>query len=183
VDRDNFDKNETLLNVDTASNQFCLAGRVVGIDPTTTFNRRVTFTYSSLGDIKKATEKSVKGTFVDVVLTLSIEELSDPVNPEFSDTITTGCKLKGALQKEGDAAKVTLKCDVGENLSAFDGLEPLDAATQEDLIENVADAFPKRKNLKVNVKKGKIRFTHRGETAPPGLNIPLTCDLGGGNVE
>ena len=154
---------------------FCLAGRAVGIDPTTTFNRRVIFTYESLGTITKATDKAVNGAFVDVLLTLEIEELSDPVNPEFSGSITTGCKLKGRLRKEGDAAKATLQCDVGQNLSAF-GLDP---ETQQDLIENVTDAFLQRKNLKVNTKKGKIHFTHRGEPAPPGLTIPLTCDLGG----
>jgi hypothetical protein len=175
VDVDNFDKNETLLNVDVISGDFCLAGRVIGIDPTTTFNRRVTFTYQSLGTITKATDKTVNGAFVDVLLTLDIEELGDPLTLEFSSTIQTGCKLKGRLRKEGDAAKATLQCDVGQALSAF-GLDPV---TQQDLIENVTDAFVKRKNLKVNTKKGKIHFTHRGVPAPPGLAIPLTCDLGG----
>jgi hypothetical protein len=173
VDVDNFDKNETLLNVDTLSGDFCLAGRAVGVDPTVSFNRLVVFTYDSLGSVSKATETTVNGAFVDVNLRLTIEEQHPDGNiSEFDQTIPAECRLKGRLRKEGDAAKVTLQCDVGQDLSAFTGLD-------QDLVENVTDAFTKRKNLKVNTKKGKIHFTHRGEPAPPGLVVPLTCDLGG----
>jgi hypothetical protein len=187
VDVANFEKNQTLLDVDTATGSFCLAGRAVGVDGTVSFNRRVVFTYRSLGTITKATDKKVNGEFLNVELRLTIDELcpEDPVNcpvprNEFDGVITTGCRLKGSLQKEGDAAKAKLQCDVGENLSAF-GLPP---STQQNLVENVTDAFTKRKNLKVNTKKGKIRFTHRGEPAPPDLEVPptLNCDPGGNNA-
>jgi hypothetical protein len=181
VDKKNFDKSETLLNVDTQSGQFCLAGRAVGIDPTTTFNRQVVFTYSSLGDITKANTKSVKGDFSVVTLQLTIDELNpDGAINEFTGVIQADCKLKGSLQKEGEAAKAKLNCDLGENLSAF-GLVPADAESQNDqaLIDNVSEAFAKRKNLSVKVKNGKLKFTHNGEPAPGDLTVPLTCDLGG----
>jgi len=184
VDSINFDKNETLMNIDTGTGGFCLAGFVEGNDATITPNRVVTFTYESLGTIKKATEKTVTGEFVSVDLTLTIEELNAdlpncgevPVgegNCEFEQTITTGCKLKGSLRKEGDQGKSRLKCEVGENFSAF-GLN--DPANQE-FLEIVTDAFPNRKHIKVNTKKGKIRFTNKGEPAPEGLDVELSCDL------
>jgi hypothetical protein len=180
VDVHNFDRNETLIEVDTQSGDFCLAGRALGVDGTTTFNRTVVFTYRSFGTVTKATDKTVNGQFVDVELRLTIDEITPdgPVN-EFDQTIQPECKLKGRLRKEGDAAKATLQCDVGQNLSAF-GLDPM---TQQNLIENVTDAFLKRKNLKVNTKKGKIHFTHRGEPSPPGLAIPLTCESNGNSED
>ena len=178
VDVDNFDKNETLMNVDTQAGEFCLAGRVVGVDPTTTFNRVVVFTYTSLGTITKADSKGVKGEFpVDVELMLTIDETTPdgPVN-DFTGTITAECRLKGSLKQEGDAARASLQCDVGEFLSEFFGPEG-----DQNLIENVADAFASRRNLKVKVRQGKLSFIHRGVPAPGDLNVPLTCDLGGNN--
>jgi hypothetical protein len=180
LDKKNAEKNETLMDVDTQTSAFCLAGRAVGVDPTTTFNRLVVFTYSSLGTISKANTKSVKGDFVDVQLRLTIDELDPEADPnaplDFDQTITTGCKLKGSLKKEGEEARATLQCDVGENLSAFTDLEQAE-------IENVANAFTARKNLVVKVRKGKIKFTHRGEPAPGDLAVPAdlleACGLGG----
>jgi hypothetical protein len=169
------------MNVDTAGNTFCLFGQVIGIDPTTTFNRQVTFTYSSVGSIKKATAKTVTGEFVAVDLTITIDELTNPPTLEFTDTVTTGCKLKGRLKKEGDAAKVTLRCDIGEDLSAFTGLAAETPEDQQAFLENVVDAFPKRKNLKVSVKKGKLSFNHRGEPAGPGVDVP-TGSCGGNGI-
>ena len=184
VDDEGFDKNETFMNIDTAGGDFCLAGRVVGIDPTTTFNRQVTFVYESLGTITKATEKDVKGDFTQVDLTLTIENLNPdlgtcaevPVgegNCEFQQTIVADCKLKGALKKEGDAARATLSCDVGPNFEAFG----LNTEANQDLLENVTDAFVKRKHINVKTKIGKVKFTHKGVPAPEGVTVPLTCDL------
>lgn len=175
VDKVSFDKHETFFNVDTAAGDICVAGQVVGIDPTTTFNRRVTFTYEGQGTITKSSTKGVKGDFPSSSLRLMIEELSDPPTVEFDQTITTGCKLKGALKKSGEKDKVSLKCDVGQNLSAF-GLE---TEENQDLLENVTDAYPRRSGMNANTKKGKIRFKTNGIPAPDGLIVPLSCDLGG----
>jgi hypothetical protein len=185
LDQDNFDRNQTLFDIALGANEVCLAGRVVGVDPTTTFNRLVTFSYRSDGTVKKASDKSVSGDFPAVALTLTIEEQNPdllgcdavPVgegNCEFQQTINAGCKLKGGIKKEGEASKATLKCDVGENLSAF-GLSDPD---NQNLLENVVDAYPKRKNIKVNTKKGKISFNHRGDPAPENFELPanLSCE-------
>jgi hypothetical protein len=199
VDKVSFDKHETFFNVDTAAGDICLAGQVVGIDPTTTPNRRVTFTYGGQGTITKSSTKVVKGDFPNSSLRLEIEEINpdqancgeangvptdddgDGVvetgeqNCDFDQTITTGCKLKGGLKKSGEKAKASLKCDVGENFSAF-GLE---TEENQDLLENVTDAYPKRGGMNANTKKGKIRFKTNGEPAPEGVTVPLSCDLGG----
>jgi hypothetical protein len=108
-----------------------------------------------------------------VDLTLTIEEAGSTV---FSQTITSACKLKGRLRKSGDSQKVRLRCDVGEDLSAF-GLS--DAASRA-LRDNVTNAFPKQKHIKVDTSKGKVRFTHNGAPAPSNVPISLSCDLGGG---
>jgi hypothetical protein len=132
----------------------------------------VSFEYRSHGSIDKATSKTVKAGFEPVELTLLVEESGATI---FSETITSACKMKGRLRKGGDSQKVRVKCDVGENLSAF-GLS--DAAGGE-LRENVEGAFPKQKHVRVDVGKGKLRFTHNGEPAPSGVPVSLGCDLAG----
>jgi hypothetical protein len=173
VDKVSFDKHQSAFNVDTSSGQICVIGEVVGIDPTTTFNRRVTFTYEGQGTITKATDKVVKGDFPNVQVTVLIEELSDPAEEEFTATITTDCKLKGSIKKSGDSDRTSLKCNAGENLAAFG----LDTPENQPFLENVTDAFPRRNGMNVNTRKGKIRFKTNGEPTPAGITPP-SCELG-----
>jgi hypothetical protein len=168
--------NQTFSNVDTASQRFCLAGLVQGLDTSPLPNRQVSFEYRSNGSIKSANGTRVSADFPEVQLTLTIQELGATV---FSQTITPDCKLKGRLRRAGDSQKVRLQCDVGENLSAF-GLS--DAASRP-LRENVANAFPKQSHVKLDVSKGKLRFTHNGEPTPTGVPVSLSCDLDGGGSE
>jgi hypothetical protein len=170
--------NQTLSNIDTASGRFCLAGLVEGTDASPLPNRQVSFEYRSNGSIEKANAKRVTADFAQVDLTLTIEEGGSPV---FTQTITTGCKLKGRLRKAGDSQKVRLRCDAGEDLAAF-GLA--DGASSA-LRDSIANAFPKagRKHIKVDVTKGRLRFTHNGEPAPSNVPVTLGCDLGGGDSE
>jgi hypothetical protein len=166
--------NQTFSNVDTASGQFCLAGLVQGIDSGPLPSRRVLFEYRSSGVISNANGKRVTARFADVDLTLTIEESGSPI---FTQTLGSACQLKGRLRKSGDSQKVRVQCDVGENLAAF-GLS--DSASRP-LRENVEGAFPGKGHVRVNVDKGKLRFTHNGEPAPSGVPVSLSCDLGGGN--
>jgi hypothetical protein len=175
VDKRSFDKHESFFNIDTSSGEICLQGQTVGIDPTETFNRRVIFTYEGQGTITKSSSKGVKGDFPNVALTLYIEELTDPTTPEFEQTITTSCKLKGQIKKSGEAAKTSLRCKVGKDF--FDFFGPITEDNQP-LLENVTEAYPRRKGLNANTKNGNINFKQNGEPAPEGLVVPLSCDLG-----
>jgi hypothetical protein len=175
VDKLSFDKHETFFNVDTAAGDICLAGQAVGIDPTETPNRRVTFTYEGSGTITKSSTRGVRGDFPNSSLRLVIEALSDPPTIEFDETITTGCKLRGSLKNRGEKARANLKCKVGQDFEAFG----LNTEPNEDLLENVTDAYPRRKGLNANTRKGTIRFRQNGEPAPDGLIVPLSCELGG----
>jgi hypothetical protein len=165
--------NQTFSNIDTGSGQFCLAGLVRGLDTSPLPNRQVSFEYRSNGSIQSANGTRVAADFAQVQLTLTIQESGGTV---FSQTITPVCKLKGRLRRGGDSQKVRLQCDVGENLSAF-GLS--DAASRP-LRNNVENAFPKQSHIKVDVSKGKLRFTHNGAPAPSGVPVSLSCDLDGG---
>ena len=61
---------------------------------------------------------------------------------------------------------MSLRCDLGENFSAFPGLTPA-------LIENIANASLKR--LKVNTKKGKLKISTAG--VPTDGEVPVSCSL------
>jgi hypothetical protein len=157
--------NQSFLNVDTASGQFCLAGLAQGTDTDPLPNRLVVFQYDSLGTIKKENAKRVTATFVTVNLRLTITENG---STPYDESILSVCKLKGKLQKAGDQAKARLKCDVGENFSAFPDVA--------DFLDTINDAFPKagQKHIKVNTAKGKLRITHNGRPDVGGL-VDLTC--------
>jgi hypothetical protein len=163
--------NQSLLGIDTSSNRFCLVGLVRGTDAGPLPNREVIFEYRSNGTIKKGNAKRVAGDFSSVDLTLTIEENGAPVfGPA---TVTSGCRLKGKLQKSGDQGKARLKCDLGEKLSALG----LSQSANRAFLDNVEAAFPRpeQKHVKINTKKGKIRITHNGEPAPDAVEVPLSC--------
>jgi hypothetical protein len=174
-----FDKVVSFANIDQGLNAFCLAGRIVYIDTTTTFNRRVQLEYSSLGTIAKATESKVVGLFTSVDLTLTIRSGPSSVHPILfgPSTITSACSLDGNVFRFAERDRVMLSCDVGPNFSAF-GLPDPDP-NMPSLTSSIAFAFAKRRALKVNVPKGSIKLTHVGivpSVDPPTGFDPLVCD-------
>jgi hypothetical protein len=69
--------------------------------------------------------------------------------------------------------RVSLKCHLGENFSDFPGL-----ADRPDLLDNIRDAFDKRKFVKTNVEKGKLKIKTSGievlpEDDPEEIFLPL----------
>lgn len=159
------EENQTLASIDTASDQFCFVGLVQGTDPEPIPHPVVSLEYRSLGTIKTENRHRVIGRFAMVDLTLRIDE--------FEQTLTTGCKLRGAVYKGGQRIKSLLQCKVGEDLSAFD-------LTDEQL-GNVRRALPRDgKHVKINARDGRIRISQKGVPAPSGVPVPLGCDLGGG---
>jgi hypothetical protein len=104
-----------------------------------------------------------------VSLRLVIEENGSPI---YDETVSSACSLKAKLQKAGDKAKIRLKCDVGEDLSAFP--DPVG-----DFIDSIENAFPKQgaKHIKVDTSKGKVRITHNGEAVDSGL-VDVSCSVG-----
>lgn len=171
VDRINFERSTSLLDISLAGNQFCFAGWVQGTDATRTPNRQVFFEYESNGTVRKADENRVDGDFVDVDLTLRIES-GDPPTVEFSQTISSVCRFKASLREAGDRARSLLRCDVGSDLADF-GLD--DPSDPMGLRQSVQDAYPKRKNIRVNTKTGRVKVKHDGEPTPGGLDVNLTC--------
>jgi hypothetical protein len=159
VDKSTGGANTSFLNVDTSLNQICLAGQVQEADETSSLPATVTFTYDSLGSISKETDKTVRGDFVSVSLTLDI-------STGYSQTITATCKLKASLQKAGVQDKVNLQCDLLENYAAFSGL-----TSQQ--ITNVDQAFAKVKRVKANSKNGKLKISTVGE--PTDAAVPGLC--------
>jgi hypothetical protein len=173
IDRKNRERNQSLLNIDLATNQFCWAGLVEGTDGTTAPNRSVNFQYQSNGAVKKANSKKVDGVFVTVDLNLTIAALTTVPTVEFNETIQADCRFKGSLKKEGTRSRGKLRCDVGRDFAAFG----LDTPENQALLENVQDAYPKRKGLRVKTDKGRISFKNDGEPAPNGFTVDLTCDF------
>jgi hypothetical protein len=163
VDEDN----QTFSNVETASDRFCIAGLVRGVDARPLANREVRFEYRSNGTIKKANLKRVKAVFATVDLTLTIEENGSPL---FEETIVCDGKLDVRLRNSGESQKVRLKCDVGPDLSFF--------RLPTELVDSVTNAFPDQRHIKVDARKGKIRFIHTGAPPPEGVQVPLGCDPG-----
>jgi hypothetical protein len=162
--------NQSFMDIDTTSGQFCLVGLAQQTDASELPNREVFFQYRSDGAIQKENQKRVTGTFATVDLTLTIEEDGSPVFGPV--TVTSGCRLKGKLQKAGERGKARLKCDVGEDLSAFGLNQP----ENREFLDNVEDAFPKagQKHIKINTSKGKLRITHNGAPDVGGL-VTLSC--------
>jgi hypothetical protein len=158
--------NQTFSNVDTASDRFCLAGLVRGVDARPSGNREVSFAYRSLGSIRKANLKRVKATFPVVDLTLTIEELGTEL---FSETIVCDGKLDARLRKSGDTQSVRLRCDVGPDLSFFH--------LPAELVDSVTNAFPKQGHIKLDAPKGRLRVTHKGEPPPATASVDLSCNF------
>jgi hypothetical protein len=164
------DDNQAFMGVDTSSGEVCVTGLVQGVDTQPLPNRRVFFQYQAFGDIKSENEKRVTTMdLVPVSLRLVVEQSGVPI---YDQTISSGCTLKAKLQSAGDKAKLRLKCDVGEDLSAFPG-------DVDDFLDNIENAFPKQgaKHIKVDTSKGKVRVTHNGEEVPSGL-VDVSCSLG-----
>jgi hypothetical protein len=187
VDKKINDANRSFLSIDTDTGFFCAAGQVRFMDVTTTLNRRVTFSYTTLGLITKATEKKVDGFFETVDLTLDITaprsaSNGGPIN-YYNQTIQLDCKgrisfkqpdgLAGLAAQERAMDRIFLECDTGPNLELFNEANPLDAT----LLENVTSAYLNRKGIKVDVRTGKVKITTNGSGVLPSddENIPLTC--------
>jgi hypothetical protein len=45
-----------------------------------------------------------------------------------------------------------------------------------ELVDSVTNAFPKQSHIKVDARKGKIRFIHSGAPPPEGAQVSLSCD-------
>jgi hypothetical protein len=158
-------KNTSFMNVDTGLGLVCLAGQVQEFDNTVIPSRSVTFTYRSIGEIRKTTDKKVQADFGSVLLTLEIVMV--PGVQEYQQTITFPCKLRASLQKAGSQDGVKLNCELGDNFAAFSGLT-------NALIENINHAFGKQKRAKTT-KHGGLKIPHRGV---PTEGVGLSCPLG-----
>ena len=151
VDKVSFDKITSLANVDQAFDEFCLAGRAVFIDSTTTLNRRVEIDFASLGSIEKENAEKVDGLFTTVDVTLTVYD--GPTNLDVilfgpSTVVDADCRLEGSLRKAGDQDRASLLCDLGPNLSAFGKIS-------EDVLATITFALGKKKTIKVDVPKGR----------------------------
>jgi hypothetical protein len=119
-----------------------------------------------------------------VDLTLVITELSPtseggPVE-EYNQTIAAECRpLKASLKQpkgpqSGERAqgRVSLRCELGENFSAFPGLT-------DALVANIQDAFAKRRNVKADPKTGRLRIRTSGSEVEPGdaTNVDVSCTV------
>jgi len=152
--------------------QLCFAGLVRSRDPGPEPQPLVTFEYRSDGTIEKANEKKVKGDFISVLLTLTIERNG---MPPFERSATSRCELKANVLKAGEKGKARLKCDLGEQFSELDLDEPENA----DFLDNVQGAFPRRrgpKHVKLDTLKGKFRVTHNGQPDVTNL-VDVGCSV------
>jgi hypothetical protein len=154
--------------MNVTANQVCLAGLVRRVDPGPLAHPIVTLAYRSVGGIKRVNAKRLIGDFVDVDLTLTIEENGTDLFPP--TTITSACELRGRLLRSGERDKVVLRCEAGENLSAFGSLD--------GLLENVEGAFPRRgaKHIRINTETGRIRIVHNGQPVPTN-QVQVSCDF------
>jgi hypothetical protein len=143
---------------------------VRGTDAGPVPSRQVSFEYRSNGTIRKENAKRVAGDFVQVDLTLTIEEDGTPVFGPV--TVTSDCRLKGKLQKAGARSKARVKCDLRDDLAAFE----LNLPANREFLDNVEAAFPtaEQKHVKINTSNGKVRITHNGEPDVQGL-VQLSC--------
>jgi hypothetical protein len=160
--------NTSFMEVDTELDKVCVAGQVRRTDDLSSASATVTFAYSSTGDISKDTDKKVKADFGAVTLTLDIS--GEDVTP-YHQEITPQCKLKATLLKRGSADKVTLRCDLGENFSAFSDLNPLNP----QYLTNIANAYVHQKRVTANLKSGRLSISHVG--VPADGEVPASCTL------
>ena len=180
------DKDQSFMDVDESSNQICLAGSVRYIDATATLNRSVTFSYDASGPIKKATDKKVSADFTTTQLTLLIQELvptadGGPIT-EYNNSISVQCKVKATLKQPGGNQsgepaqdRVNLLCDLGPSFEAFQNVAELTPA----LLDNITAAFAKRKTVKADVKKGKLKIKTSGNEVLPSddANVTVSCTI------
>ena len=162
MDKSTGGSNVSFLNVGPGPNQICVTGQVQEVDESASIPPTVTFTYSSDGSIDKANDKKVKGDFVSVLLTLDISGTN--VTP-YNQTIAAACKLKASLVKEGEQDKVNLNCDLGENFSAFTGLNSAQ-------IVNIDNAYKSVKRAKAKSKSGKLKIS---TTGVPTESVGVSC--------
>jgi hypothetical protein len=160
VDQSTGAANTSFLSVATGSDQVCVAGQVQGTDGSTS----VVFSYESIGSISKATDKKVIGEFISVSLMLDITGGT----AAYSQEIMLQCKLGASLRKEGSRDKVSLRCELGQNYSAFPNLNSA-------LIVNINRAFAKQPKVKANSKRGRLKISHVGE--PADGEVPVSCTL------
>jgi hypothetical protein len=171
VDRSTGDANTSFMNVDTGIGQLCVAGQTSEVATGQSIPPTVTFTYEALGTITEADDEQVRADFLLVDLTLDITapdpDTSGATTNLFHQMISLQCDLNARLRKEGDKDKVRLRCDLGENFSAFTGLS-------SGNISAINDAYKNAKRAKANSKNGKLRITHDGV---PTDDVGLSCDL------
>jgi hypothetical protein len=163
VDKATGSANVSFMNVDTGLGEICLAGATTETADAQVYPPVVVFFYQALGDITQATDTEVKADFALVNLTLDISEGIEP----YSQTIQLTCKLEASLRKEGERDKVKLRCDLGENYSAFPDLT-------SGQIAAINDAYKGVKHAKASSKKGKLKVTNDGEVTD---DVGLSCDF------
>jgi hypothetical protein len=164
--------NQLVADVDVPGNSFCAAGAVLGVDPTSPLpTREVRFEYRSNGTVKKSNSKRVQGEFSSVDLTLVIQD--NVVGILYQANATSSCSLKARINKSGEQGKSRLKCELGDDMSKLG----LDLPANSEYRNNVEAAFPKgaRKNVKVQVDKGRLRIRVNGEEAPSGFVPAVAC--------
>jgi len=166
LDKSTGDANTSVMNVDTELGQVCLAGQVREVAEGSVFTPDVTFFYTSIGNITKATDQKVEAEFVSVSLTLDISDSNEAYVP-YNQKIVAECTLEARLQKVGIQDRVRLRCDLGENFSAFSGL------TSEYIVA-IDNAFAKGKRARAKSKNGKLTIKHVGE---PTQDVGYSCDL------
>jgi hypothetical protein len=177
VDKKNFEFNTTCSDAEGLT--YCLSGRANPIDGSSTPNRIVQVDWFSEGSVAKSSASATKGDFSTVTLTLTIFAIRSPADGNNctlwqSVPASFPCKLKGGTKKSNTQSRVKLFCELGEDLSSLvpaAGFGPL----TDDLLESVESAFLRRKNMKVDVKKGKLKIIQRGEDAPPNFENFLMC--------
>jgi hypothetical protein len=159
------------LATDVGDGGFCIAGLIRGSDARLIPIRRVRFEYDSNGAVANLRPNSVKGEFSSVNLTVVIEE--DGTGVVYQQSVTSACSLNGRVQKSGLRGKANLRCDLGSEMSALG----LDGPANEQLRDNIENAFPKRdgNGININVEKGKLRVRHNGSQTTSGNDVTLSC--------
>jgi hypothetical protein len=170
VDQVSFDKIKSHAAIDQQFDEFCLAGLMVHLDPTTTLNHRVEFQFTSLGAIGKQSDDKVEGIFTSVDLRITVfdgpENLS---NVLFSNTVVGApCELEGRMTKVGlddddnvvGRLKATLECELGPNLSAM-------GAIADPELSSIHQALLRRKNVKIDIESGDFRLRNNGIRVDP----------------
>jgi hypothetical protein len=155
--------NASFLRIDSDLRQICVTGQVESVDAHSGLDTTVRFSYSSAGAVDKRNGSKVRGEFAAVLLTLDISG-SEP----YRQTITADCKLKASLLKRGSRDKVRVRCDLGENFSAFPGISVAN-------LRSIDSAYAKEKRARARAKNGKLRISSVG--VPSEAASPATCEL------